>query len=81
MIFATKLVIIGLTFNTLASLLMLYPYFNIKRDIDEDFIVDFDRKNSKFTQRKHLKDRKLGVVGFSLFALGFILQIIGIAIG
>ncbi|MFA5158535.1 MAG: hypothetical protein WC451_05135 [Patescibacteria group bacterium] len=37
-----------------------------------------DKKTGDYTQKKHLKDRKLGIAGFSLFALGFITQIMGI---
>jgi hypothetical protein len=37
-----------------------------------------DKKTGDYTQKKHLKDRKLGIAGFSLFTLGFIAQIIGI---
>jgi len=30
--------------------------------------------------QKHLKDKKLGIIGFTLFALGFAFQIVGIII-
>ncbi len=75
------LILIGLLFNTVASLVMLYPYLNVQRNVDDDFIVGMDKKTGDYTQRKHLKDRKLGVTGFILFAVGFTLQIIGIIIG
>ena len=72
------LILIGLLFNTVASLIMLYPYLSVRKNVDDDFIVDMDKKTGDYTQKKHLKDRKLGMVGFTLFALGFIFQIIGI---
>jgi len=72
------LILIGLCLNTTASLIILYPYLSIRRNVDDDFIIDMDKKTGDYTQKKHLKDRKLGIAGFSLFALGFIAQIIGI---
>lgn len=71
-------IIFGLLTNTVASLVMLYPYLNVSRNVDDDYIVSMDMKTGDYTQKKHLKDRKLGIIGFSLFAFGFILQIIGI---
>jgi len=75
---STILILIGLLFNTVASLIMLYPYLNVRRNVDDDFIMNMDKKTGDYTQKKHLRDRKLGVAGFTLFALGFIFQIIGI---
>lgn len=72
------LILIGLSINTLASLFMLYPYLNIKRDVDDDFIIDMNKKTGEYTQKKHKKARKFGIVGFALFAVGFIIQIVGI---
>jgi hypothetical protein len=71
-------ILTGLSFNTIASFIMLYPYLNIKKNVENDFIVDMDKRTGDYTQRKHLKDRKLGMSGFILFAIGFILQIVGI---
>jgi len=76
--FPIILILVGLSFNTLASLIVLYPYLSIKKDIDGDFIIDANKQTGKYTQKKHIKDRRLGVLGFALFAIGFILQIIGI---
>jgi len=76
----TNFIIYGLIINTIASLTMLYPYLKITREVDDDYITNMDMKTGKYTQIKHLKDRKLGIFAFSLFALGFILQIIGILV-
>lgn len=78
MSFAIIFIVSGLLINTCASLVMLYPYLNISRYIDDDFIVKMDQGTGKYTQKKHLKDRKLGLIGFSFFALGFVMQIIGV---
>lgn len=78
MSFAILFIVSGLISNTCASLIMLYPYLNISRNVDDDYIVKMDQKTGNYTQKKHLKDRKLGLIGFSLFALGFVLQIIGV---
>lgn len=71
-------IILGLLTNTAASLVMLYPYLNVSKKVDDDYIVNMDLKTGDYTQKKHLKDRKLGILGFSLFASGFTLQIVGI---
>lgn len=71
-------ILIGLSFNTTASFIMLCPYLSIKKNVEDDFIVDMDKGTGDYTQRKHLKDRKLGMSGFILFVMGFILQIVGI---
>lgn len=75
---AILFIVLGLIMNTCASLVMLYPYLNISRNVDDDYIVKMDQKTGDYTQKKHLKDRTLGLLGFSLFALGFFLQIIGV---
>ena len=74
------LILIGLSFNASASLIMLYPYLNTKRNIDNDFIVHADKKTGNYTQKKHIKDRRLGIIGFTFFAVGFIFQIIGVVL-
>ncbi len=73
------LVIIGLAINTLASMVMIIPYLKITRNVDDDFILDMDKKGN-YTQKKHKWDQELGIVGFVLFVIGFILQIIGVII-
>ena len=74
------LILTGLSFNTVASIILLFPLLNIKKNVDDDYILDMDKKGC-YTQKKHVKDRRIGIFGFSLFALGFILQIFGILIG
>jgi len=74
------LILVGLSFNTLASLVMLYPFLSIKRNVEDDFIVDIDKKTGDYTQKKHIKDRKLGIAGFVLFAVGFAFQIVGVIV-
>ncbi len=74
------LILIGLLFNTVASLIMLYPYLNVRRNVEDDFIVNMDRQTGDYTQKKHLKDRKLGIVGFAFFTIGFVFQIIGVVL-
>lgn len=68
--------VIGLVINTLASLIMLFPYLQTIRNVDDDYILNMD-KDGNYTQKKHKKDQKLGVIGFGLFIIGFIFQIIG----
>jgi len=78
MTYSTIFIISGLGVNTIASLIMLYPYLNINRYVDDDLILKMNMKTGKYYQKKHLKNRRLGIAGFSLFALGFVFQILGI---
>ena len=78
---STVLILVGLIFNTLASLMMMYPYLNIRRNVDDDFIIDIDKETGEYTQKKHIKDRRLGMAGFFLFTIGFALQLIGVVAG
>ena len=74
------LTLIGLALNTIASVIVLYPQINTKKNVDDDYILNMDKKGN-YTQKKHLKDKRIGIAGFSLFALGFIIQIIGVLLG
>ena len=78
---SSVLILIGLSLNTMASLIMLYPYLNTRKNVDDDFIVDMNMNTGDYTQKKHLEDKKLGKIGYILFALGFLLQIWGIVAG
>lgn len=73
------LLIIGLVLNTLASAVLIYPYLNVVKSVEDDFILGMD-KEGNYTQKKHLKDRQLGLIGFSLLITGFIFQIIGMIV-
>lgn len=74
------LTVIGLILNTTASILVIIPYLS-SHNVDDDFIVNLNRKTGNFRQKKHIKEKRFAVVGFLLFAAGFILQIVGILIG
>jgi len=73
------LTLLGLLFNTTASVIMLYSYLRIIRNVDDDFIVKMD-KDGNYTQKKHIKDKKNGILGLALYVIGFIFQFIGILI-
>lgn len=75
---STLLILIGLALVTTASLVMLWSYLDVKKNVDDDLIVYFDENTGEFTQSKHLKDRKFGIVGFIFFSLGFLFQFGGI---
>ena len=77
MITANLLNLIGLSFNSVASIIMLYSFLKITRNVDDDYIINMD-KNGNYTQKKHVKNRKFGIIGFSLYVVGFILQFISI---
>lgn len=60
--------------------MIICALLSVRKNIDDDFIVDMDKNTGDYTQRKHLKNQKLGIIGFILFTIGFILQIIGVFI-
>lgn len=68
----------GLTLNTLGSSLLIFPLLNTKKHIEDDRIKFSNPKAGEFTQNKHLKERKIGLWGFGLLMLGFILQLVPI---
>lgn len=74
------LIVIGLISNTVASILVIIPYLST-HNVDDDFIVDLNRKTGNFKQKKHINEKRFAVVGFLLFAAGFILQTVGVLIG
>lgn len=75
------LILLGLAINTIASLIMLWPYLKTTQNVEDDLIVHMDKKTGDYSQIKHGKNKKLGKIGFSLFFVGFILQLIGIVLG
>jgi hypothetical protein len=72
------LIILGIFVNVFASIIMLYPYIKTTKDIEGELILNMDIKNGNFTQKKHIKDKRLGIVGFILFMIGLVFQIVGV---
>ncbi|MEI8337910.1 MAG: hypothetical protein WCF92_02040 [bacterium] len=70
----------GLVLNTIAAGILIIPNIRKTRNIDDDFIVSMDKKTGDYTQKKHLRERRLNVFGLILLALGFLLQLLGILI-
>jgi len=75
-----SLIAFGLLLNTVASIIVLIPYLITKVDIEDDLIIYQDSKNGSYTQKKHIKARKIGIWGFLLFTFGFSLQLIGLIV-
>lgn len=73
------LTLLGLIFSTTASIIMLYSYLRITRNVNDDFITKMD-KDGNYAQKKHVKDRKIGILSFTFYGVGFIFQVIGILI-
>jgi len=71
------LTIFGLLFNTIATVILIFPYFNIKKNLDDDYIISMG-KDGKYTQKKHLKERQTNLWGLIFLAIGFILQLIAV---
>ena len=70
-------IIIGLIFNTLASVILIFPYLNNKKNIDDDYIISMD-KDGKYTQKKHLKEKCTNILGLTFLLIGFILQLVAV---
>ena len=75
--YSKLLTIFGLIFNTIAAVILIFPYLNIKKDLDDDYITSMD-KDGKYTQKKHLKERHVNLWGLILLAIGFILQLFAV---
>lgn len=71
------LTIFGLLFNTIAAVILIFPYLNIKKNLDDDFIVSMD-KDGKHTQKKHLRERRVNIWGLTFLIVGFILQLVAV---
>lgn len=71
------LTITGLIFNTAAAIILIFPNLNIKKKLDDDYIIA-SGKNGEYTQKKHLKERRLNLFGLTLLATGFILQLLAL---
>ena len=78
---STILIVIGLSLNTVASIILLIPNLNFEKSFKDDLVTTTDVKNHKYFQGKDIKNLKIGIIGFILFIFGFVLQIIGILIG
>jgi len=71
------LIILGLLFLVAASLVLLTPFLITKRNVDDDFILDMDKKGN-YTQKKDIKDRRLVKISITLYIIGLIFQVVGI---
>lgn len=72
------LIILGLALNTVASIIILCPYLKISRNVEDLRILNMEKEKGEYTQRKHIKNQRFGIVGFILFAIGFFVQIMGV---
>ncbi len=71
--------LVGLSLNTIASLILLVSYLNIKKNVNDDLVTEMD-DNGKYTQIKHLKERTTGLLAFTLYLIGFILQLLSLVL-
>lgn len=71
--------LIGLTINTTASLILLISYIKVTRNVSDDYIKKA-YGGGNYTQNKHLKNRVIGLLAFTLYSIGFSLQFIAVII-
>jgi len=76
--YSRTLSIIGLIFNTTASVILIFPYIMGKHFVDDDLIIKTNTKTGKYLQKKHLSERKNNLWGLGFMILGFIFQIVGL---
>ena len=69
--------IVGLAFNAIGSLALLWPNLNPWKALCEEQIVGAKDGEEKFIQGKDLKNMVASIVGFLLLTVGFILQLVG----
>jgi|GEM_PF-2649466 hypothetical protein len=74
------LVIVGLSLNTIGSLILLLPNFNPWKHISNDEIVGENLNDEKFIQKKDLISSLYSIAGFIFLLIGFVLQLIAAAI-
>lgn len=73
--------IIGLILNLAGTMILMLPLFQVKKDLDDDEIIDDYRKNKNgkekyyYTRRGFIKDKNLGLLGLGLMSCGFIIQL------
>ena len=77
---STALIVLGLSFNTLASLFLLLSSLNIKNNVKDELVTGMDKKTGEYIQIRDLKNFKISVLSFILLIFGFSFQIIGILI-
>ncbi len=75
MIDSKILLIIGMIFNILSSVSLLFPYLFRKSNVKDDFITFMNNKGD-YIQKKHIKENIIRIVGFILSFIGIIFQII-----
>jgi len=78
--FSTTISIFGLILNTIASIILIWPYIVGKHYIDDDLVTDMDIKSGKFHQKKHFKERNTSLLGLGFMGTGFIFQLIALLI-
>jgi len=70
--------IVGLILNTIASIILMWPYIVGKHFVDEDLITDMNMNSGKFHKKKHLRERKNNLLGLGFMSIGFIFQLLGL---
>ena len=76
-----KIGVAVVAFNFLATILLLMPLLNVKKSVADDFIVQSDRQTGEYTQKKHLADRRIGILALILLIPGFSFQVFEILMG
>lgn len=62
-------------FGFVSSIILIIPKLNTKVSYEEDRIVA-SHGNGLYTQKKHLKERNLNIVGFIFLSIAFFLQML-----
>lgn len=72
---------IGLIISMIGSVVLVWPYIVQSHRVDDEFIELMDMKTGKYLQRKHIKERRVNLIGFLLLGTGFLFQFVCIILG
>jgi len=72
--------ILGLISSMMGSIILVFQNLKKTRNVDDDFIVYMDKKTGDYTQKKHLREQKINIIGLVLLALGFFFQLLSLLV-
>lgn len=71
----------GLTLDVIGAAILILPNLRRTRNINDDYITSMDKATGDYTQRKHILEQKLNLIGLVFLVIGFLLQLLGVISG
>src|SRR3989344_1158083 len=72
--------ILGLISSMMGSIILVFQNLKKTRNVDDDFIVFMNKKTGDYTQKKHIRERWINIIGLILLALGFFFQLLSLLV-